>query len=79
MRSAGEPVKPREMGVASDDGEEAVGPKVPAVPAKPSRMRTMLRAMQPIVRGVSIVRKGRGRISPHAFVSEEQLPEVGVD
>ena len=43
--------------MASDGGEEAVAPRVPAVPAKPSRMRTTLRAMQPIVRGVSIVSK----------------------
>ena len=42
-------------------------------------MNTTLRAMQPIVRGVSIVSKGRGRASPHAIVSEGELPEVGVD
>ena len=27
--SAGEPVRPREMGVPSDGGEEAVAPRVP--------------------------------------------------
>ena len=50
--SGGEPVRPREMGVPSDGGEEAVAPRVPPVPAKPTqqnRMSTALRAMQPIV------------------------------
>ena len=35
--------------------------------------------MQPIVCGVSIVSKGRRRVSPHVSVPEGGLPEVGVD
>ena len=35
--SAGEPVRPREMGVPSDGGEEAVAPRVPPVLAKPTQ------------------------------------------
>ena len=35
--SAGEPVKPREMGVPCDGGEEAIAPRVPPVIAKPAR------------------------------------------
>ena len=35
--SAGEPVRPRDMGVPSDGGEEAVAPRVPPVPAKPTQ------------------------------------------
>ena len=35
--SAGEPVRPREMGVLSYGGEEAVAPRVPPVPAKPTQ------------------------------------------
>ena len=35
--SAGEPVRPREMGVPSDGGEEVVAPRVPPVPAKPTQ------------------------------------------
>ena len=30
-------VRPREMGVPSDGGEEAVAPRVPPVPAKPTQ------------------------------------------
>ena len=33
---AGEPVRPREMGAPSD-GEEAVAPRVPPVPSKPTQ------------------------------------------
>ena len=35
--SAGEPVKPREMSAPSDGGEEAVAPRVPPVPSKPTQ------------------------------------------
>ena len=35
--SAAEPVRPREMGVPSDGGEDAVAPRVPPVPAKPTQ------------------------------------------
>ena len=35
--SAGEPVRPREMGVPSDGGDEAVAPRVPPVPVKPTQ------------------------------------------
>ena len=41
-------------------------------------MSTTLRAMQPIVRGVSIVSKVED-VHLHAVVSEGELPEVGVD
>ena len=41
-------------------------------------MSATLQGMQPIVRGVHCV-TGRGRASPHAVVSEGELPEVGVD
>ena len=54
--SAGEPVTPREMGVLSDGGEEAVAPTVPPVPAKPTQAeRDEHYATGHIVRGVSIV------------------------
>ena len=59
-RSAGEPVRPREIGVPSDGSEEAVAPKVPPVPAKPTQAEQdehHATAIQPIVRGVSIVSK----------------------
>ena len=36
-------------------------------------------AMQPIVRGVSIVSEVRGHVSPHVSVLEGELPGVGVD
>ena len=42
-------------------------------------MSTTRQAMQPVVHGANIVSKGRGRASPHAVVSEGELPEVGVD
>ena len=42
-------------------------------------MNTSLQAMQPIVRGANIVSKVEGRVSPHAVVSERELPEIGVD
>ena len=80
--SAGEPVRPREMGVLSDGGEEAVAPRVPPVPAKP----TQAEQDEHYATGHAAYRswcehcvKGRGRASPHAVVSEGELPEVGVD
>ena len=42
-------------------------------------MSTTLQAMQPIVHGANIVSKVEDRASPHAVVSERELPEVGVD
>ena len=52
------------MGVCSDGGEEAVAPRVPPVPAKPTQAEED---------------DATGRASPHAVVSEGELPEVGVD
>ena len=37
MPSAGESVRPREMGVPSDGGEEVIAPRVPPVLAKPTQ------------------------------------------
>ena len=79
---AGEPVRPREMDVPSDGGEEVVAPRVPPVPAKP----TQAEQDEHYAAGHAAYRswcehcvKGRGRASPHAVVSEGELPEVGVD
>ena len=76
--SAGEPVRPSEMGVPSDGGEEAVAPRVP----KP----TQAEQDEHYAAGHAAYRswcehcvKGRGRASPQAVVSEGELPEVGVD
>ena len=57
--SADEPVRPREMGVPSDGGEEAVQECHHCMRSrhKQSKMSTMPQAMQPVVRGVSIVSK----------------------
>ena len=58
--SAGEPVRPREIGVPSDGGEEAVALECHQCLQsrhRQSRMSTTLRAMQPIVRAVSIESK----------------------
>ena len=80
--SAGEPVTPREMGVPSGGGEEAVAPRVPPVPATP----TQAEQDEHHATGHAANRswcehcvRGRGRASPHAIVSEGELPEVGVD
>ena len=66
----------------SDGGEEAVAPRVPPVPAKP----TQADQDEHYATGHAAYRswcehcvKGRGRVSPHAVVSERELPEVGVD
>ena len=70
------------MGVPSDGGEEAVAPREPPVPAKP----TQAEQDEHYATGHAAYRswcehcvKGRGRASPHAVVSEGELPEVGVD
>ena len=69
--SAGEPVRPREMGVPSDGGgEEAVAPRVPPVPAKPTQADRSW--CEQCVRG-------RGRVSAHVSVLEGELLDVGVD
>ena len=64
------------------DGGEAVAPRVPPVPAKP----TQAEQDEHHATGHAAYRswcehcvKGRGRVSPHAVVSEGELPEVGVD
>ena len=80
--SAGEPVRPREMGVPSDGGEEVVAPRVPPFLAK----LTQAEQDEHCATGHAAYRswcehcvKGRGRASPHAVVSEGEMPEVGVD
>ena len=66
----------------SDGGEEVIAPRVPPVPAKP----TQAEQDEHYATGHAAYRswcehcvKGRGRASPHAVVSEGELPEVGVD
>ena len=66
----------------SDGGEEVIAPRVPPVPAKPTQAEqdehyaTSHAAFRSwCEHGV----KGRGRASPHAVVSEGELPEDGVD
>ena len=68
---AGEPVRPREMSAPSEGGEEAVAPRVPPVPSKPtqSKMNIVPQAMQPVVRGVNIV-SGVVDVSPHVCLRE---------
>ena len=68
--------------VPSDGGEEAVAPRVPPVPAKP----TQAEQDEHYATSHAAYRswcehcvKGRGRASPHAVVSEGELPEVGVE
>ena len=63
-------------------GEEVIAPRVPPVPAKP----TQAEQDEHHATGHAAYRswrehcvKGRGRASPHAVVSEGELPEVGVD
>ena len=56
--SASEPVRPREMGVPSDGGERQLSQECQLCLRsrhKPSKMSSVPQAMQPIVRGVSIV------------------------
>ena len=64
------------------DGGEVIAPRVPPVPAKP----TQAEQDEHYATGHAAYRswcehcvKGRGRASPHAVVSEGELPEVGVD
>ena len=68
--------------VPSDGGEEAVAPRVPQVLAKP----TQAGQDEHYATGHAAYRswcvhcvKGRGRMSPHAVVSEGELLDVGVD
>ena len=70
------------MGVPSDGGEEVIAPRVPPVPAKP----TQAEQDGHYAAGDAAYRswcehcvKGWGSASPHAVVSEGELPEVGVD
>ena len=70
------------MGVPSDGGEEAVAPRVPPVPAKPTQAEQDEHYATDHAAYRSWCEhcvKGRGRVSPHAVVSEGELPEVGVD
>ena len=69
--SAGEPGRPREMGVPSDGGEEAVAPRVPPVPAKP----TQAEQDGHFATGHAAYRlwcehgvRSRGRVPPHVSV-----------
>ena len=80
--SAGESVRPRELSVPSDGGQEVIAPRVAPVPAKP----TQAEQDEHYATGHAAYRswcehcvKGRGRASPHAVVSEGELSEVGVD
>ena len=66
----------------SDGGEEVIAPRVPPVLAKP----TQAEQDEHYATGHAAYRswcehcvEGRGRVSPHAVVSESQLPEIGVD
>ena len=54
----------------SGGGEEVIAPRVPPVPAKPTQAEQDEHEHRV---------KGRGRASPHAIVSEGELPEIGVD
>ena len=63
-------------------GEEVIAPRVPPVPWK----QTQAEQDEHYATGHAAYRswcehcvKGRGRASPHAVVSEGELPEVGVD
>ena len=69
----------REMGVPSDGGEEAVAPRVPPVPAKP----TQAEQDQHLTTGHAAYRwwckhcvKGRGLLSTHVSVPEGELPKL---
>ena len=82
MPSAGEPVRPRELSVPSDGGEEVIAPRVPPVPAKPTQAEQDEHYATGHAAYLSWCEhcvKGRGRVSPHAIVSDGELPEVGVD
>ena len=70
------------MSAPSEGGEEAVAPRVPPVPAKP----TQAEQDQHYATGQATYRswcehcvKGRGRVSPHVSVPDKELSEVGVD
>ena len=80
--STGETVRPTEMCVHSHGGEEAVAPRVPAVPSKP----TQAEQEEHYATGHAVYRswcehrvRGRGRASPHVIAPEGELPGVGVD
>ena len=71
--SAGEPVRPRELSVFSD---------VSPVPVKPTEAEQDEHHATSHAAHRSLCEhcvKGRGRSSPHAVVSERELPEIGVD
>ena len=70
------------MSAPSSGGEEAVAPRVPPVPSKP----TQAEQDEHHATGHAACRswcehcvRGRGRVSPHVSVPEGELPEVGVD
>ena len=70
------------MNAPSDGGAEAVGPRVPPVPSKP----TQAEQDEHHATGHAAYRswcehcvRGCGRVSPHVSVPEGELPEVGVD
>ena len=70
------------MGAPSGGGKEAVGPRVPPVPSKPTRAKqdehsaTGHAAHRPWCEHCV---RGRGRVSPHVSGPEGELPEVEVD
>ena len=70
------------MSVPSDGGEEAVAPRVPPVPSKPTKTEQD----EHYTTGHAAYRswcehfvRGRGRVSPHVIAPEGESPEVGVD
>ena len=66
----------------SDGGEEAVAPRVPPVPAKPTQAEQEEHYATDRAAYLSWCEhcaRGRGRVSPHVSVPEGELSEVGVD
>ena len=71
--SAGESVRPREMSVPSDGGEEVIAPRVPPVPAKP----TQAEQDEHYATGHAAYRAWCEHCVKRSIVTEGELPEVG--
>ena len=71
------------MSVPSDGGEEVIASRVPPVPAKPTQaeqdVTLRYRPCSESFMVRTLCQRSRTCISPHAVVSEGELPEVGVD
>ena len=73
---------PYERNESEDGGEEAVAPRVPPVPSKPTQAEqdehhaTCHAACRSWCEHYV---RGRGRVSPHVSVPEGELPEIGID